>query len=64
MLYYSNKARKTARGKIADLIIKLACTKPTDQFTLQDIRDTISYLQNMDDELKREIKLESMRGHR
>ena len=64
MLYYSNKARKTARENIADLIIKLANTKPTDQFTLQDIQSTISYLRNMDDELKSEIKLESMRGHR
>jgi hypothetical protein len=56
MLYYTNKARQTARECIANLIIKLAHTKPTDQFTLQDIESTIMYLQNMDGELKREIK--------
>lgn len=63
MLYCTNKARQTAREGIADKIVKLANLKPTDQFTLQDIQDTISYLQNMDDALKWEIKMESMRGH-
>lgn len=56
MLYYTNKARQTAREGIADKIVKLASLKPTDQFTLQDIESTIMYLQNMDGELKREIK--------
>lgn len=63
MLYCTNKARQTAREGIADKIAKLASLKPTDQFTLQDIQNTISYLRNMDDALKREIRLESMRGH-
>lgn len=56
MLYYSNKARQTAREDIANLIVKLAHTKPTDQFTLYDIDSTIMYLQDMDNELRREIK--------
>ena len=34
MFYYTNKARQTARENIAGLIVKLANTKPTDQFTL------------------------------
>lgn len=63
MLYYTNKARQTAREGIADKIAKLASLKPTDQFTLQDIQNTISYLRNMDDTLKWEIKMGSMRGH-
>ena len=63
MIYYSNQARKTARDSIAGLIIKLAETPPTDQFTLQNIQDTIHYLKVLDGELKRENKLESMRGH-
>lgn len=63
MLYYTNKARQTAREGIADEIAKLASLKPTDQFTLQDIQNTISCLRNMDDALRREIKMESMRGH-
>ena len=62
MLYYTQKARKTARDNIAELIVKLANTKPTDQFTLQDIRSTISYLKNMDEALKWEIKMEGMKG--
>lgn len=56
MLYYTNKARQTARKSIADKLVKLANLKPTDQFTLQDIESTMMYLQNMDEELKREIK--------
>lgn len=56
MLYYTNKARQTARTEIADKIVKLANLKPTDQFTLQDIESIIMYLKNMDEELKREIK--------
>lgn len=56
MLYYTNKARQTARECIADKIVKLANLKPTDQFTLQDIERIIMYLQNMNGELKREIK--------
>lgn len=56
MFYYTNKARQTARENIAGLIVKLANTKPTDQFTLQDIESVIMYLKNMDGELKREIK--------
>lgn len=56
MLYYTNKARQTAINNITQLIIKLANTKPTDQFTLQDIQNTINYLSNMNTELHREIK--------
>lgn len=56
MMYYTNKARETARETIADLIVKLANIKPTDQFTLQDIQNTIHYLSNMRDELKIEIR--------
>lgn len=55
-IYFTNKARQTARKSIADKLVKLANLKPTDQFTLQDIESTIMYLQNMDEELKREIK--------
>ena len=56
MLYYTNKARTNARIHIQKLRVKLANTKSTETLTLEDIRNLISYLNNMDEELKREIR--------
>ena len=56
MLFFTNKARETARENIAELYRKLASTKPTETLTLQDIESVMFYLREMDDELRREIK--------
>lgn len=56
MLYYTNKARKTALKRIGELVVKLANTKPTDTLTLQDISELNHYLSRLHGELEREIK--------
>ena len=56
MLYGNNEARKTASANIHELSVKLANAKPTEDLTLDDIRDIRYYLRTMEDELKREIK--------
>ena len=56
MMYLTNEARETAINQISKLYVKLAETKPTDQWYLQDIESVMSYLRVMKDELKREIK--------
>lgn len=55
MLYYSNKARKTAIKRIDEIVVKLANTKPTDVLTFQDIGDLLHYLANLESEIKREM---------
>jgi hypothetical protein len=57
MVYYSNKARETARKKITDLHKKLALI-PLDgnPMTLDDIGNLHELLRVLDDELRREIK--------
>ena len=56
MMYLTNKARETAIQEISRLYVKLAETKPTDQWYLQDIESVMNYLRVMKDELQREIK--------
>lgn len=56
MMYLTNKARESAIQEISRLYVKLAETKPTDQWYLQDIESVMNYLRVMKDELQREIK--------
>ena len=56
MLYYSNKARQTARGKIAELHRKLAEVPLDGPLNLDDIRALHGCLEILDGELRREIK--------
>ena len=63
MIYYNDSARKTAKEKIGNLIAKLASTKPTDDFTLEDIRETLYYLKVLDSGLDSEIYAERRKRH-
>ena len=56
MLYYSNKARRTAREKIADLHRKLAVVPLDGPLNLDDMRNLHQYLADLDSVIAREIK--------
>lgn len=57
MMYYSNKARMTARDTIADIHVKIA-NMPLSAFPggLADVQAIHGLLEIMDGELRREIK--------
>ena len=54
MYTYTDKGLATIRENTARLYAKLASLKPTDGFTLEDIQNTMYYLQSFADEAKRE----------
>ena len=56
MMYQTHKARESAVNEISRLYVKLAETKPTDQWFLQDIVSVMHYLSVMKEELQRNIK--------
>lgn len=54
MVHYTDKALETTREEMAKLYMKLAETKPTDQWTLDDIRSLMTYLMLFDSECSSE----------
>lgn len=56
MLYYSNKARETAREEIARLHAKLSELPLDGPLSFDDVGNLHGLLRILDDELKREIK--------
>ncbi len=54
MITYSDKALKTAREEMAKLYRKLAETRPTDEWTRDDIRGLMTYLTLFDSACKSE----------
>jgi len=54
MVQYTDKALETAREEMAKLYRKLAETKPTDEWTRDDIRSLMTYLTLFDSECRSE----------
>ncbi len=64
MIYYTEAARETAQEHIHNLYVRLGELKPTDNFTLQDISETLYYLRVLADAIKSETKSESRKAER
>lgn len=60
MIYYTNKARETAKANIARLIPVLASV-PGNVISYSDVHEIIGYLQALDNELDCEIRAEAKR---
>lgn len=58
MLYTSMQARETAKDNVHYYLVKLGSVKPTEDLTLQDIRNIRYYLEVLSDGLDREIRSE------
>ena len=56
MITYTNEGCKTALETIAALYMKLGALKPTENFTLEDISNTMTYLDHYKHEIKRELR--------
>lgn len=54
MLYYSDKARGSAKDGIMRVIRNLTSVKPSEEFKLQDIEDAIHYLSILADAIDSE----------
>lgn len=54
MLYYSDKARGSAKDGIMRVIRNLTSVKPSEEFKLQDIEDAIHYLSVLADAIDSE----------
>ena len=54
MVLFSDKALVTAREEMQKLYAKLASTKPTDEWTRDDIRGLMTYLTLFDSECRHE----------
>lgn len=56
MIFYTQRARNSAREQIAELHIKLASVPLNQGLTLDDVRALHMYLDTLDKELIKEIK--------
>lgn len=64
MIILSTEAINTAIKSIDKLISKLASMRPNEEFTRDDIRATISYLCQYQDELAMELKNRNKKNRR
>lgn len=55
MIYYSDEARNCAMEHVSNICVKLATTKPNDDYlTLDDIREALHYFRVLKDALEDE----------
>lgn len=63
MLYYSDKARGSAKDGIMRVIRNLTSVKPSEEFKLQDIEDAIHYLSVLADAIDSEQRSVNRERH-